>query len=273
MKGKGKVGMSAGKSLNPIISFQDVSFGYAHEELFQGVNFSLEPGSFHYLTGASGAGKSSLLRLMYLAQSGFSGTIKLFNQNIRIVDPALLPAFRLKIGVVFQDFHLINHLSAVDNVSLPLRIQGLSPSECYRRSAELLDWVGLSDHLDSLPDTLSGGQQQRVVIARAVVAGPQIILADEPTGNVDDATAVRLMALFESLNAAGATVVLATHNWDLVLEFPHPELVIEKQRVSLVEYSLSSRGDVSLREQVAQSKVGRVETGNKTAKRGAYVQN
>ena len=263
---------SAEKSANPMIAFEDVSFGYGGEPLFQGANFSLPQGSFHYLTGASGVGKSSLLRLMYLGNTEYAGTIKLFNQNIRILETKVLPSLRLQIGVVFQDFHLIEHLSALDNVSLPLRIQGLHPSECKRRASEILEWVGLKEHLHSCPSTLSGGQQQRVVIARAVVSGPQIILADEPTGNVDDATAVRLMSLFETLNASGATVVLATHNRDLVLEFPHPELVLEKGRVSLVQRSRTGL-TTNLRQQAAHAKSGRVQTGNKMLRRGEYVQN
>ncbi len=216
-----------------LLSFEDVSFGYTSEPLFYDVSFGLQPGSFHYLTGASGSGKSTLIRLMYLGTFGYKGVIKLFGQNVQSMPRDMLPGLRQKIGVVFQDFHLIDHLTAVENVSLPLRIQGHSPQVCYERAAEILDWVGLGNALHSKPRTLSGGQQQRVVIGRAVVSNPELILADEPTGNVDDATAIRLMELFESLNEIGTTVVFATHNRDLLREFPHPEFVIKNQELFL----------------------------------------
>jgi cell division transport system ATP-binding protein len=146
-----------------------------------------------------------------------------------------LPALRRRIGVIFQDFRLIDHLSAFDNVALPLRIAGIREAEIRKHVPELLSWVGLAEHLDALPATLSGGQQQRVAIARAVIARPSLLLADEPTGNVDDAIALRLMYLFEELNKMGTTVVIATHNDGLVNRFTHRQLRIDDSKVRVID--------------------------------------
>ncbi len=159
----------------------------------------------------------------------------LFGRQIGRVTRRELPALRRRIGVVFQDFRLLDHLSAFDNVALPLRVAGEREGEIRRNVTELLSWVGLADELQSLPPTLSGGQQQRVAIARAVVGRPELLLADEPTGNVDDTIAVRLMYLFEELNRLGTTVIIATHNQSLVDRFDHPQLRIAEGRVGLVE--------------------------------------
>src|SRR5262249_34072588 len=190
------------------------------------------PGSFHFLVGPSGAGKSSLLRVMYLALRPVSGLARIFGRDVVELRRREVAELRRKIGVVFQDFRLIDHLSAVDNVALPLRIAGKREPEVQENVRELLDWVGLGQHLDALPATLSGGQQQRVAIARAVVARPSLLLADEPTGNVDDQIGLRLMYLFEELNKLGTTVVVATHNESLVSRFNHPQLRIENHGLS-----------------------------------------
>jgi cell division transport system ATP-binding protein len=142
-----------------------------------------------------------------------------------------VPAQRRRIGVVFQDFRLLDHLSALDNVALPLRVAGANEQDVRKFVPDLLSWVGLAEHLDSRPSTLSGGQQQRVAIARAVISRPQLLLADEPTGNVDDQIAMRLMYLFEELNKLGTAVVVATHNANLVSRLPYPELRLEDGRV------------------------------------------
>lgn len=212
-----------------IIEFKNVTLQYGERSIFRNISFSIKEGSFHFLTGESGAGKSSLLKLIYQGNENYSGDIKIFNQNLKTITKVERPKFRQKIGVVFQSFNLIDHLSALDNVSLPLRIMGFSPDDCISRATKILDWVGLGDYLHALPETLSGGQQQRVVIARAVIANPRILLADEPTGNVDDKIAVKLLELFEGLNQMGTTVIIATHNKDLVQEFPHPELHLSNQ--------------------------------------------
>ncbi|MCP4923820.1 MAG: ATP-binding cassette domain-containing protein [bacterium] len=239
---------------HPVVSLKDVTLSYGTETIFRDANFSLEKGAFHYLTGPSGAGKTSLLRLMYMGNFDFSGTLQLFGQSVQVVSHEKRPLLRQKIGVVFQEFNLLDHLSAVDNVSLPLRIQGVGISESRQRAEEMLDWVGLGSYLDALPSTLSGGQKQRVVIARAVVGGPELLLADEPTGNLDDRNSVRLMALFESLHDAGTTIVFATHNSDLVMEFPYNQLHLEEGHIQLVQGQ--SRQSVSLHtEQVLQANV------------------
>jgi len=204
----------------------------AGPEVLRGASFALAPGSFHFLIGSSGAGKSSLLRLMYLAARPSRGVVSLFGRDVSTLRRRDLPELRRRIGVVFQDFRLLDHLSAVDNVALPLRVAGVREAEIREHVPELLRWVGLSDHLDSRPATLSGGQQQRVAIARAVINRPDLLLADEPTGNVDDAIAVRLMYLFEELNKMGTTVVIATHNERLVGRFQHRRIRIENATVS-----------------------------------------
>ncbi len=174
------------------------------------------------MTGASGAGKSSLLSMIYLARKPSAGRIRLFERDVTTLSRPETAMMRRKIGVVFQDFRLLDHLTALENVALPLKISGQRDEKVRRHVAELLAWVGLSEHLDSYPPTLSGGQKQRVAIARAVVGRPSLLIADEPTGNVDDRMAVRLLYLFEELNKLGTTIVIATHNESLVARFDHP---------------------------------------------------
>jgi len=205
----------------------------AGPEVLSDVTFTLEPGSFHFVTGASGAGKSSLLRLMYLANRPSRGFVNLFGHDMSKISRQEMPALRRRIGVVFQEFRLIPHLSAFENVALPLRVAGDKPETIQRNVTELLTWVGLADHLDARPPTLSGGQQQRVAIARAVIAHPNLLLADEPTGNVDDTIAVRLLYLFEELNRMGTTIVIATHNASLISRFSHPVLQMENGRLKV----------------------------------------
>jgi len=197
----------------------------------QDIEFALPVGSFHFLTGTSGAGKSSLLRLMYLAQRPARGRILLFGNDVATAKRYQLPALRRRIGVVFQDFRLLDHLSAMDNVALPLRVAGAAEQDVKKFVPDLLAWVGLADHLHAKPPTLSGGQQQRVAIARAVISRPDLLLADEPTGNVDDQIAMRLIYLFEELNKLGTTVVVATHNANLVNRLPHPQLRLQDGRL------------------------------------------
>ncbi|MBM3545939.1 MAG: cell division ATP-binding protein FtsE [Alphaproteobacteria bacterium] len=215
-----------------MVRFEDVVARYGRgPDVLSGLSFELAPGSFHFLTGPSGAGKSTLLRLLYLALKPVSGTIELFERDVARIARDELPALRRRIGVVFQDFRLIGHLSALDNVALPLRVAGAKEGQIRDHVAELLAWVGLADHVNDLPTTLSGGQQQRIAIARAVIGRPSLLLADEPTGNVDDRIALRLMYLFEELNKMGTTVVIATHNDGLVARFPHPQLHLEGGRL------------------------------------------
>ena len=215
-----------------VVVFQGVGVRYEHgPEILQDIDFSLLEGSFHYLTGSSGAGKSTLLRLMFLAQRPSRGRIMLFGRDVAQARRYELPAMRRRIGVVFQDFRLLNHLSVLDNIALPLRVAGASEEDVQKFVPDLVAWVGLADQIDALPPTLSGGQQQRVAIARAVIGRPDLLLADEPTGNVDDHIAMRLMYLFEELNKLGTTVVVATHNESLIARMPKPQLRIEGGRL------------------------------------------
>ena len=205
-----------------VIQFENVGLRYGlGPEVLQDVSFALKSASFHFLVGLSGAGKSSLLRLMYLALKPSRGLVTLFGRDIATTPRRHLPALRRRVGVVFQDFRLLQHLSAFDNVALPLRVAGAREDEVRRHVVELLSWVGLKDHLDARPPTLSGGQQQRVAIARAVIVRPTLLLADEPTGNIDDKMAMRLMHLFEELNKLGTAIVIATHNENLVGRLNH----------------------------------------------------
>ena len=169
-----------------VVRFENVSLRYdSGTPVLNGVSFDLAPGSFHFLTGPSGAGKTSLLRLIYMAQMPTSGRIQLFGQNATSLSRRGRGALRRRIGVVFQNFRLIDHLSALENVALPLRIAGARESLIRKHVPELLAWVGLSDHLNALPPSLSGGQQQRVAIARSLCMQPKIMLFDEPTSALD----------------------------------------------------------------------------------------
>ena len=218
-----------------IVKFENVGLRYGlGPEVLQDVTFSLAPGSFHFLVGASGAGKSSLLKLIYLALKPSRGLISLFGRDIATTPRHDLPPIRRRVGVVFQEFRLLNHLSAFDNVALPLRVAGVRKSEIKKYVVELLTWVGLKDHLDARPPTMSGGQQQRVSIARAVIARPRILLADEPTGNVDDRLGMRLMHLFEELNKLGTTVIIATHNNHMVERMGYPRMYLDEGWLEIV---------------------------------------
>lgn len=217
------------------IRFESVGLRYGNgPEVLQDVSFHLEPGSFHFLTGPSGAGKTSLLSLLYLARRPSRGTVRMFGMDASSAPRAALPALRRRIGVVFQEFRLLDHLSTLDNVALPLRVAGVPEAEIQRHVPELLGWVGLSRHLHATPLTLSGGQKQRVAIARAVINRPDLLLADEPTGNVDDRTALRLMHLFMELNRLGTTVLIATHNEGLVRRFPYGRLHLDAGQISML---------------------------------------
>ncbi|MEO6256727.1 MAG: cell division ATP-binding protein FtsE [Sphingomicrobium sp.] len=209
-----------------IVEFDSVGLRYGTgAEVLRDLDFSLGRGNFYFLTGPSGAGKTSLLKLLYLAQRPTRGRIRLFGEELTEAPRDALPDFRRRIGVVFQDFRLIRHLSAFDNIALPLRIAGQDESEVEGPVREMLDWVGLADRASARPATLSGGEQQRVAIARAVISHPEILIADEPTGNVDAEMAQRLLHLFTSLNRLGTTVVVATHDVGLIASTPGAQMV------------------------------------------------
>ncbi|HAL91254.1 MAG TPA: cell division ATP-binding protein FtsE, partial [Erythrobacter sp.] len=200
-----------------IVSFDNVGLRYGTDrEILSNVSFTLFPGRFYFLTGASGAGKTSLLRLLYLAQRPSRGAIRMFGTDVITLPRERLPAYRRRMGVVFQDFRLVDHLSAFDNVALPLRVSGVREADLQGPVADMLEWVGLAHRADARPATLSGGEQQRVAIARAVIGRPDMLVADEPTGNVDPEMALKLIRLFEALNRLGTTVVVATHDVHLL---------------------------------------------------------
>ncbi|MDD4519599.1 MAG: cell division ATP-binding protein FtsE [Alphaproteobacteria bacterium] len=217
----------------PIVTFEGVGLRYSEgPEVLRDIDFSLEPGSIHFLTGESGAGKTSLLSLMYLDNRPTRGKVRLFGNPVEKTERKYLPFIRRKIGVVFQDFRLLNHLSTFDNVALPLRIAGVKESEIRKHVGELIKWVGLSAQINAKVTTLSGGQKQRVAIARAVINRPALLLADEPTGNVDDELAKRLLHLFIELNKLGTTVLIATHSEPLIHHFGFERLHLEHGRLT-----------------------------------------
>ncbi len=214
-------------------------------DVISDISFAIEDGGFRWLTGASGAGKTSLLKLMYLAEHPSLGRIDILGTQAARISRREMALLRRRIGVVYQDFRLLDHLSAYDNVALPMRLARKSEAQIRADVTELLRWVGLSGKLDRRPAELSGGEQQRIAIARAVVGRPKLLVADEPTGNLDDAQAERLMQLLSELNRLGTTVIVATHNESLVRRHPAPALVLEEGR--LVDMD-KAEGDAAGRE-------------------------
>lgn len=212
--------------MQTVVDFENVGLRYgAGGEALSDLSFKLFAGSFYFLTGASGAGKTSLLKLLYLAHRPSRGMIKMFGEDIVTMHRDRLPGFRRRIGVVFQDFRLLNHLSAFDNIALPLRISGIEEKDLEGPVNELLSWIGLADRASARPTTLSGGEQQRVAIARAVIGRPEILVADEPTGNVDPEMAIKLLQLFAGLNRLGTTVIVATHDIHLLKEIEGAQMM------------------------------------------------
>ena len=201
-------------------------------EVLKDISFELPRGSFHFLTGPSGSGKSTLLKLIYLAEQASRGRIEIFGRDLALVKRAERPTMRRKIGVVLQEFRLLDHLSVFDNAALGPRIAGRKPADYRADVADLLAWVGLGDRMHAMPPALSGGEKQRLAIARAVINRPDILLADEPTGNVDEAMALRILRLFVELNRVGATVLIASHNTDLVARSGRPTLSLEGGRLA-----------------------------------------
>lgn len=224
--------MNAGET--GIVQFDNVGLRYGSDrEVLSDISFTLYPGRFYFLTGASGAGKTSLLRLLYLAQRPSRGGISMFGEDVITLPRNRLPQFRRRIGTVFQDFRLVPHLSAFDNIALPLRISGKGEEAVRKPVDDMLRWVGLDHRADARPETLSGGEQQRCAIAGAVIARPEVLVADEPTGNVDPQMALKLLRLFEALNRLGTTVVVATHDVHLIHKVPESLIMwLDKGKLS-----------------------------------------
>ncbi len=200
-------------------------------EALRDISFLLSEGSFHWLLGPSGAGKSSLLRLMHLALRPSRGEVVLFGTRLSQARRSALPRLRRRIGVVHQDFRLLPHLSVADNLALPLRISGRAEAQVRGDVAEMLRWIGLEARTEALPAALSGGEQQRVAIARAVVIRPALLVADEPTGNLDAAQTWRVLRLLGEMHRLGTTVVVATHDEALVRGHAAPALRLEAGRL------------------------------------------
>lgn len=221
---------------NTAISFANVAAGYDDTgDVLTDVSFNISAGAFYFLSGASGAGKTTLLRLIYQLHKPSRGQIKLFGHATGDMTRDDISKLRHKMAIVFQEYSLLSHLSVFDNVALPLRVRGLPEAKIKKLVAKVLDWVGLGKYADTNPKALSGGQQQRVSVARAIIVQPSILLADEPTGNLDDENASRLMELFIQMNKMfGTTIILATHSKKLMDTYKFPVIRVENHRVGFV---------------------------------------
>jgi cell division transport system ATP-binding protein len=217
-----------------LIRFDNVGLRYGTgPEVLSDLSFEIEPRSFQFLTGPSGAGKTSLLKLLFLSLLPTRGLIHFFGQDSSTMETADLPKFRRRVGVVFQEFRLLDHMTTYENVALPLRVTGRDEANYRSDVVELLQWVGLGDRIHALPPVLSGGEKQRAAIARAVIGHPEVLLADEPTGNVDPPLARRLLRLFVELNRLGTSVVIATHDIGLMNQFDARRLVLDEGRLHI----------------------------------------
>jgi cell division transport system ATP-binding protein len=226
-----------------IVSFEQVGLAYdAGAESLKDVNFALRQGEFRFLTGPSGAGKTSFLKLIYLALKPTRGKMTLFGEDVTDAAREALPPLRRRIGVVFQEFRLLDHLTAFENVALPMKVAGVNQHQYREDVRELLNWVGLGSRMDALPQTLSGGEKQRVALARALVSKPDLILADEPTGNVDPQMGEKIMKLFVELNKLGAAVIVATHDLQLVEALGKKTMRLEAGRLHEEPAAIRARG-------------------------------
>ncbi len=215
-----------------IVGFDSVGLTYdGEQEILRDLSFSLAEGEFRFLTGPSGAGKTSLLKLIYLGHRPTRGRVILFGEDATASPREALPALRRRIGVVFQEFRLLDHLTAYENVALPMKVAGINQNQYREDVRELLNWVGLGDRINARPPSLSGGEKQRVALARALVSKPDLILADEPTGNVDPAMGEKIMKLFIELNKLGAAVIVATHDIPLIQALGKPTISLQNGRL------------------------------------------
>ena len=218
------------------VRFENVGLRYGiGPEVLRDLSFQIEPHSFQFLTGPSGAGKTSLLRLLFLSLRPTRGLITVFDEDVATVSKDTLALLRRRIGIVFQDFRLLDHMTTYENVALPFRVMGKEEDSYRDEVLELLHWVGLGDRVSALPPVLSGGEKQRAAIARAVIARPQLLLADEPTGNVDPNLAQRLLRLFLELNKSGTTILIATHDIGLMDQFNARRLVLHEGRLHVYD--------------------------------------
>ena len=218
----------------PVIRFENVGLRYGMgPEVLRDVSFEIKQGSLQFLTGPSGAGKTSLIRLLFMSLKPTRGLISIFGRNVGTLRRDEIPAFRRRVGVVFQDFRLLEHMTIYENVSLPLRVEGQEETSYRKDVIELLKWVGLGERINAKPAILSGGEKQRVAIARAIIRQPELLLADEPTGNVDPQMGRRLLRLFEELNNLGTSVIIATHDIVLMNEFDAGRMILDHGRLTV----------------------------------------
>ncbi|WP_237153327.1 cell division ATP-binding protein FtsE [Oryzibacter oryziterrae] len=219
-----------------MIRFENVGLRYGMgPEVLSDLTFRIDPHSFQFLTGPSGAGKTTLLRLLFLNLKPTRGLISIFNQDTARITPREMPGLRRRIGVVFQEFRLLDHLTTYENVALPYRVLGQDEASYRADVVDLLDWVGLGDRKHVYPPVLSGGEKQRAAIARALITKPEFLLADEPTGNVDPPLAKRLLRLFYEMNRLGTAVVIATHDLTLMEQVDARRLVLTDGRLEIYE--------------------------------------
>jgi cell division transport system ATP-binding protein len=219
-----------------LVRFEHVGLRYdLGPEVLCDLTFAIDSHSFQFLTGPSGAGKTSLLRLLFLSLRPTRGLITLFGHDIASLSKGAMAMLRRRMGIVFQDFRLLDHMTTFENVALPLRVLGQAEDSYRHEVIELLNWVGLGERIWALPPVLSGGEKQRAAIARAVIARPQLLLADEPTGNVDPTLAQRLLRLFVELNRSGTAVVIATHDITLMDQFDARRLVLHHGRLYIYD--------------------------------------
>ena len=217
-----------------MIRFDNVSMRYGGgDEILKGLSFDVSAGSFQFLTGPSGAGKTSILRLLFMDLKPTSGKITLFDKDTDKLTQEERPKIRKRIGIVFQDFKLINHLTLYQNVALPLRVSGKDESQYKNDVIELLKWVGMGDKINQIPTVLSGGEKQRAAIARAIIDKPELLLADEPTGNLDPELSRRLLRLFAELNKSGTSVIIATHDLTLMDQYDARRMVLDNGYVQI----------------------------------------
>ena len=228
--------LSSGQATQTMIRFQNVGMRYGMgREILRDVSFEIPPRSFQFLSGPSGAGKTTLLRLLFLSLRPTRGLINYFGRDRSRITRADLPQLRRRIGVVFQDFRLLDHMTTYENVALPLRVRGREESSYRADVVELLKWVGLGDRMHALPPVLSGGEKQRVAIARALIEQPEILLADEPTGNVDPPLARRLLRLFIEMNRLGTAVVIATHDLGLMEQVDARRMILSGGKLDIYD--------------------------------------
>lgn len=219
-----------------LIHFENVGLRYGMgPEILRDLTFDIPAKSFQFLTGPSGAGKTTLLRLLFMSLKPTRGLIRMFDRDLAVIPHAELPMLRRRVGIVFQDFRLLDHLTTYENVALPLRVRGRDETSYRRDVIELLKWVGLGERINVLPPVLSGGEKQRVAIARALIDQPEILLADEPTGNVDPPMAKRLLKLFMELNRFGTAVVIATHDLSLMDQVDARRMILTGGRLDIHE--------------------------------------